>query len=98
MPQFDVLRTRDGQLLVDCQSDAFGYLDTRLVAPLTPVAHAPERRARLNPMFELEGEPHVMLTQFASAVHTRELGMPVTNLADHRFEIIGALDMLLTGV
>jgi toxin CcdB len=97
MPQFDVFRAQ-GELLLDCQSDALGYLATRIVAPLIPIDRAPERRPRLNPVIEIDGQPHVMVTQFAATVHSNELRTRITNLAVHRLEIIGAFDMLLTGI
>ncbi len=34
MAQFDVWRTSDDDLVIDCQSDLLGHLNTRLVAPL----------------------------------------------------------------
>jgi toxin CcdB len=98
MPQFDVFRTADGELLLDCQSEALGYLATRMTAPLLPIERAPERRVRLNPVFEIGGESYVMVTQFAAAVSSKDLRAKVTNLGTYRFDVIGAFDMLLTGV
>ena len=72
MPQFDVYRTREGDLLLDCQSDALGHLTTRLAAPLLPADQSPDQRARLNPSFEIDGRSYVMVTQFAAAVNARE--------------------------
>ncbi len=98
MPQFDVYRTVDGALLIDCQSNAFGDLDSRFMVPLTPVDRSPPGRARLNPTFVIDGEHYMMVTQFAAAVRVRDVRTPVTSLAAYRFDIIGAIDMLLTGV
>lgn len=98
MAQFDVYRGTQSELLVDCQSDALGNLGTRIVAPLIPIADAPERKARLNPVFEIDGERYAMVTQFATAVRTNELRRHVTHLGSYRFDIVGALDMLITGV
>lgn len=98
MAQFDVFRVPDGTLLLDCQSEAMEYLETRLVAPLIALADAPPRRPHLNPIFDLNGQTYVMLTQFAAAVSSGELRVRVAHLDRHRFEIIGAFDMLLTGV
>ncbi len=80
MPQFDVFRTASGDLLLDFQSDALGYLASRMVAPLIPIDKAPERRVRLNPVFEIDGESYTMGTQFATAVQTNELRGRITNL------------------
>lgn len=98
MAQFDVFRDAQGELLLDCQSDALGYLAIRMVAPLIPIDQAPERRVRLNPVFDVDGASYVMATQFATAIRSSELRARVSNLASYRFDIVGAFDMLLTGV
>lgn len=49
-------------------------------------------------MFDIGEEPHVMLTQFASAVRRNELKSKVASLLTYRFDIISAFDMMLTGV
>ena len=98
MAQFDVFRTANGEILVDCQSDALGHLATRLAVPLIAPERAPELRVRLNPIFELGSGPYALMTQFATAVRTSELRTRIDTLADRRFDIIGASDMLLTGV
>ena len=98
MGQFDVYRSINGELLLDCQSEVLGYLATRLVVPLLPVANAPDPRPRLNPVFEIQGERYAMITQFAAAVRSSELRQKVITLRDYRLDIIGAFDMALTGV
>jgi toxin CcdB len=85
-------------LVVDCQSSLLEALTTRLVAPLLPVEEAPERARRLNPVFEIGGRDLVMFSQFAAAVEVRELGEVVASLSDKSFEIVGALDVLISGV
>jgi toxin CcdB len=95
MARFDVYQTA-GALLLDCQADFLGHLDTRFVAPLLPADQVP-RADRLNPVFELGGNPFVMATQLASAVPSRELRNPVASLADQHDVILNAFDMLLTG-
>ncbi|MDP1028681.1 CcdB family protein [Sphingomonas sp. KR1UV-12] len=98
MAQFDVYRTRDNDLLIDCQSEAFGHLKTRLAAPLTPMDRSPPRQVRLNPIFDIDGEQYMMITQFAGAINASEFRTRVTSLAAYRFDIIGAFDVLMTGV
>ncbi|WP_439569436.1 CcdB family protein [Sphingopyxis sp.] len=98
MPQFDVHRSRDDDnLLLDCQSDLLDHFDTRFVIPLVPTQTA-QTLSRLHPVFEIDGRRHIMATQLASAVDANELGLRVTSLADQRYEILNALDVLLTGV
>ena len=74
MAKFDVYRQKQGGWLVlDCQADLLNDLNTRLVVPLLPINQAPKPAVRLNPIFEVEGERLVMVTQFAASVPIREL-------------------------
>ncbi|WP_033074625.1 CcdB family protein [Sphingopyxis sp. MWB1] len=98
MAQFDVWRTPDGDLVVDCQSDLLDHLDTRFVVPLLPADQFEVIACRLNPLFSIEDAEYVMYTQFAAAVPAGQLGDFVVSLGDHGFVIIDALDVLLTGV
>lgn len=98
MAQFDVWRTLDGGLVVDCQSDLLGHLDTRFVVPLLPASQFEVVARRLNPLFTVEEVEHVMYTQFAAAIPARQLNDLIVSLDDHSFVIIDALDVLLTGV
>jgi toxin CcdB len=43
----------------------------------------------------IEGEPQVMVTQFAGAVHVSELGPCVGNLLSEDTIIVAALDRLI---
>jgi toxin CcdB len=98
MPQFDVHTSRDGSsLLLDCQSDLLDHFDTRFVVPLVPTQTA-QKLSRLHPVFEIAGQQHMMATQLASAVDAEELGTRIASLADRRYEIMNAIDVLLTGV
>ena len=101
MAQFDVHPLTDeagGGLVVDCQSDLLDHIGSRFVVPLIPRADAPPPARGLNPVFTIESEDSVMLTQSASAVRRRHLGAPVRSLEDRRLEIVSALDMLISGV
>jgi len=98
MAQFDVHTLSKGRLAIDCQSDLLRHLESRVVAPLVPKSTAPKPARRLNPIFEIEGVEHVMLTQFSGAIDRRELGDVVTSLAARSFEITDALDVLISGV
>ncbi len=98
MAKFDVFRRRSGTgYLLDCQADLLSQLNTRFVVPLLPAREAPKPAARLNPLFELEGESCVMMTQFAAAVLVTELGEKILSLSDQDIVIINALDMLISG-
>jgi toxin CcdB len=100
MARLDVHARRDGGAgyLLDVQADLLSGLATRFVVPLLPRDRAPVPAARLNPVFDINRTPHVMVTQFAAAVHVRELGDPVAALADAHDIVTAALDLLMTGV
>lgn len=100
MARFDVFARADGSpgYLLDCQTDLLANLNTRFVVPLLPLNAAPRPAARLNPVFDIAGLPHVMVTQFAAAVLTRELGEKVASLSDQDTSVTNALDMLISGV
>ena len=99
LAQFDVHRLKaSDSLVVDCQSGLLAHLNSRFVVPLIPRERAPAPAQRLNPIIAILDRDHVMVTQFAAAVPQSELGDIVTSLASRSFEIIGALDVLLSGV
>lgn len=88
MAKFDVYRQKNGGALVlDCQADLLGDLNTRLVVPLLPMSEAPAPTARLNPAFEVDGTRFVMVTQFAATVPMRELGEVVQSLGSAQDDI-----------
>ena len=65
MARFDVFPNPDSKgFLLDVQADLLDGLNTRVVVPLIPIQSAPMPAKRLNPVFEIEAEPHVMVTQF----------------------------------
>ena len=85
-------------LVIDCQSELISHLESRFVVPLIVREHAPPPARRLNPIFKVGGQDHVMVTQSAAAVAMRQLGPVITSLADQSFDIIDALDVLISGV
>jgi toxin CcdB len=99
MAQFDVhANTFGAGLLLDCQSDLLDHFRTRFVVPLLLPADLPSPLPRLNPVFEIGGVSYMMVTHYASAVEHHELGEKVGSLAAERLKIIGALDVLISGV
>ena len=98
MSKFDVYRQAGNScLLLDCQADLLDNLNTRFVVPLLPVAEAPVPAARLNQVFEVDGQSVVMVTQFAAAIPERELGERILSLVAEQDAIGNALDMLISG-
>jgi toxin CcdB len=98
MAQFDVLRLKSGDWVIDCQTDLLDGISTRFVVPLALPEDAPPVRPRLNPIFDVAGERRVMVTQFAGAIALPELAGKITSLSAEEYTIRNALDMLLSGV
>lgn len=97
MAQFDVYQTRDGDLLLDCQSDLLDDLNTRLVILLARPDGSTGTPARLNPTLVIDGEPWVMKTHFAASVSVGELRSVVASLESERYTILAAIDFMLGG-
>lgn len=96
MARYDLFQ--DGEnFLIDVQADTIHILNTRAVVPVRSPQDAPLPAKRLNPTFEIDGSPYVMVTQFIAAVPEPELLRPVGNLRSHHDEITAALDMLFQG-
>ena len=105
MAQFDVYRNPNpasrGRVpyLLDVQSDLLAPLATRVVVPLCrPQVLRGMAADRLNPVFEVEGKRVFMLTPELAGVPSKAVGEHVGNLASERTVIIGALDMVFTGI
>lgn len=101
MPRLDVHRialsgSREGYVL-DVQADLLTHLATRTVVPLLPEATAPPPIADLNPIVEIDGTRHVMVTQAIASVPTRELKGVVASLSPRHDAVTRALDTLLIG-
>ena len=101
--QFDVCpnpdpETRDAHpYLVVLQSDALKYIDTRVVAPLV----GPKKIQffeRLLPEVTLNGSRYVVAVPDLAALSTTQLTSPVGNLEEYRDRLIGAIDLVFTGV
>ena len=96
MARFDVFRGKGSSYLLDCQVDVLSHFKTRFVVPLLP-AEGAVAASRLHPIFHVEGENVIMVTQLASAIPMSELGRKVADLAEEQPSIMNALDMLMTG-
>lgn len=97
MARFCVHRLPDGGHVLDCQSDLLDHLTTRFVVPLIPIEDVGTPMAKLNPIFDVDGQRLVMMTQFSGAVSARSLGKVVLSLEDRDYDISNALDMLMSG-
>ena len=98
MPRFSVYRNPGAEgYLLDVQASILDHLNTRVVVPLLPVSSAPKPAATLNPVFNVAGQPVVMVTQFLAAVPVSLLKLPESSLESFRDEITAAMDLLFQG-
>jgi len=84
--------------LLELQADMLSALDTCLVAPLVPAAEFGPAATRLNPGFRIGNRNLVMDTALMAGVPRKLLGDRVASLADHSVEILGAVDLLISGI
>ncbi len=100
MAQFDVYRNLSTRTkkrfpyFLEIQHDLHHHLHSRIVVPLAlnvePIRH-------LTPVFEIEGQSVVMYTMDMTSVMQDVLRDKVTNIEEHRTDIIDALDFLVNG-
>ncbi len=83
--------------VLDVQTDFLHGLATRVVAPLLLKGPELHEAQRLNPLFEIDGQWHMMDTANLRAVQSTLLRERVADLREHRLAISDALDFLLNG-
>lgn len=83
--------------VVDVQADLLSHLTTRVVIPLLPMTVVRISARGLNPVFDIQGQPHALITQAIATVPRRELKGAVMSLKDRHDTILTAIDLLLTG-
>lgn len=106
MPQFAVHRNRNAAtkgrfpLLLDVQSDLLEELGTRVVIPLSPASGTARRLAMqtLTPVCTVEGKHYLLVTPQLAGIAAQELGPAIADLSRERQAILGALDLLFTGI
>lgn len=82
---------------LDVQADFLSSLGTRVIVPLRRKSKSAPLKERLNPEFTIERTSVFADTANLGVFPARLLRRPVANLREHRFDIDGALDFLLTG-
>jgi toxin CcdB len=105
MPQFAVHRNPNRAtraaipLLLDVQSDLLESLNTRVVIPLyIPAAVEDGIIGTLTPCIEVDDASYVAVTPELAGIPRTSLGVQVGDLSHRRYDIIAALDLLLTGI
>ncbi len=85
--------------LLDVQNSLLADLKTRLVIPLTAQANFRTGViSKLCPVFNINGETFVALTQQMAGIESRLLGEEVADLSAYRTEIIAAIDFAVVGI
>lgn len=100
MAKFDIYTTSSSSapFLIELQDDILDMLSTRVVAPLIPAEGVWKRMKILNPIIQVKGADHVLMTHLLAAVQSSTLGEKVDSALSQRDEIIASLDFLFTGV
>jgi toxin CcdB len=84
---------------VDVQNNLLSDLNSRLVIPLTPTEKVNEKIAqKLCPTISIDGEKFVLVTNQMTSVPRSILKSEVDSLEHYRYQIMDAIDMLITGI
>ncbi len=98
MDRYNVYLNPSGSgYLLNVQSDIMQPFNTRVVVPLLPLSEAPKPAKALNPLFDIDGVQHVMVTQYMAAVPAKELKSATFSLQHRHDEIVAAIDFLFHG-
>ena len=85
--------------LVDVQNDFFDELNSRMVIPLSPHNFLNKTNAKkLCPIITIDDEQYVLLTHQMTSMPKTMLKKKVTSLESLRYEILGAIDFLMTSI
>jgi len=105
MSQFTVYKNTDKKTcrtypyFVDIQSDLLYDLNSRMVIPLSPYTAVNKTNAKkLCPTVDIDGEKFVLLAHQMTSVPLNILKMEITSFENYRYEIIDAIDMLVSGI
>lgn len=104
MRQFDVLHNLDPQAsswapyVLVLQADLLDELQTVVVAPLILAANFSRPARVLNPVFDVGGEPLVLLAAELAGISRHVLGERVGSLASEREAVVAAIDLLFAGI
>ena len=104
MGQFDVYRNPNpagraaAPYVVVLQSDLLDQLPSRWVAPLRPSKNILHRVDGLMPEVEVDGKKFTVFMYESAAIPAQTLGSRIASLESHRFELIRAVDILISGI
>lgn len=98
MARFDVRQVRGlrgAAYVLDLQSDQFAALDSVIVAPLVEADGVPPIPF-VTPTIEIDGVSYLVRTEQLAAIPRNRLGETITNVADREYDLVRALDRLLS--
>jgi toxin CcdB len=104
MTQFDVYANPDPEsrtvypYVVNMQSDVTIGGTDRIVAPLAHRGQLPGGAGRLTPLVTIDNREYLVATSGLTTLPSRDLKKRIANLAAHRSEMLGAVDLLFFGV
>lgn len=105
MPQFSVYRNQDKRsrnvypYFVDVQNSLLSDLNTRLVIPFAkPSSLNNAEVERLCPLIPINGRNYVLLSHQLTSVPISALSKEEVSIEPYRYEILDAIDMLITGI
>lgn len=105
MPQFSLYKNEDNSsneaypYFIDIQSPLLCDLNSRLVIPLSPHGALNNTDVKkLCPVMQIDEGNFVLLTHQMTSVPRSILKTEVTSLESFRCEIIGAIDILISGI
>ncbi len=105
MPQFTLYKNENKNskktypYFIDVQNDLVNDLNSRVVIPLSSQDSLKNLNVkRLCPTIEIDQGIFVLLTHQMTSVPCSALKNKVTSLKHYRYEILSAIDLLLTGI
>ena len=105
MAQFTLYKNQDKRsnksypFFVDVQNSLISDLNSRLVIPFAKHESLQKTEVeRLCPVISIQGRDHVLLTHQMTSVPVSILSKEEMSLENFRYEILGAIDMLITGI
>ncbi len=105
MPQFSLYKNEDNSsneaypYFIDIQSALLSDLNSRLVIPLSSHKTLNNTDAKkLCPVIHIDEGDFVLLTHQMTSVPNSILNTEVASLESFRYEILGAIDMLISGI
>ena len=105
MSQFTVYENSDKKTcrtypyFVDVQNDLLYDLNSRMVIPISPYTAVNKTNAKkLCPTVDVENEKFILLTHQMTSVPRNILKTEIASFESYRYEIIDAIDMLVTGI